>query len=334
MKIGAYTACLHDRPLTQTLALLRGMGLDGAEINAGGFLPSPHLPIADILASQSARDDYLGLFDDAGVALTGFNVNGNPLSPVPAVGPVHAAELFRAIELARLLGVRRIVSMSGLPAPHPGGWYPSWVVNPWDSQYLDVLDYQWEQIAIPFWTEVNRRAAEADVKICIEMHPQNLVFNPPTLKRLVEATGSTHVGAELDPSHLFWQGIDPIASIGYLGPLVFHAAAKDTLIVTENCRIFGVLDDQFQRTPADRHPVGLGGGFTLNQWPTSPSWEFVAVGRGHDVDFWGRFLSALHKVDPEIAVNIEHEDQAFGQVQGLEFAAGNLLRAAADVGLR
>ena len=334
MKIGAYTACLHDRPLTEALGLLRGMGLDGAEVNAGGFIPAPHLPIAALLGSQSARDDYLGLFDDAGVTLTGLNVNGNPLSPVPEVGPVHAADLFQGIELARLLGVTRIVSMSGLPAPHPGGRYPSWVVNPWDSQYLDVLDYQWGEVAIPFWTEVDRRAAEADVKVCIEMHPQNLVFNPPTLKRLVEATGATHVGAEMDPSHLFWQGIDPIASIEYLGPLVFHAAAKDTLIVQQNCRIFGVLDDQFERTPANQNPVGLGGSFTLNQWPTNPSWEFVAVGRGHDVEFWGRFLAALRDVDPEMAVNIEHEDQSFDQVQGLEFAAGNLLRAAADVGLR
>jgi sugar phosphate isomerase/epimerase len=334
MKIGAYTACLHNLPLTEALALLRDMGLEGAEINAGGFIPSPHLPVADVLAGQSARDDYLGLFDEAGVALTGLNVNGNPLNPVPDVGPVHAADLVQAIELARLLGVTRIVTMSGLPAPHLGGQYPSWVVNPWDSQYLDVLEYQWDEVAVPFWKKIDRLAADADVRICIEMHPQNLVFNPPTLERLVTATGATHLGAELDPSHLFWQGIDPVASIEYLGPLVFHAAAKDTLIIEENCKIYGVLDDRFERTPAHQNPVGLGGKFTLNQWPTNPAWEFVAVGRGHDTGFWARFLTALHSVDPDIAVNIEHEDQSFGQIEGIRFAADNLLAAARQAGLR
>ncbi|MDX6256735.1 MAG: hypothetical protein QOJ11_3069 [Frankiales bacterium] len=334
MKIGAYTACLHDRSLPDALGILRGMGLDGAEINAGGFIPSPHLPIRDVLASQSAREDYLGIFDDAGVALTGLNVNGNPLSPVADVGPVHAGDLLQASEIARLLGVKRIVSMSGLPSTHPGGTRPSWIVNPWDSQYLDDLDYQWEHVAVPFWREVDRRAADAGVKVCIEMHPQNLVFNPPTLERLVERTGATHVGAEMDPSHLFWQGIDPVAAIEFLGSLVFHAAAKDTLIIEENCRIVGVLDDRFTRWPADKEPVGLGGRFILNDWPKDPAWQFVAVGRGHDVDFWARFLTALHAVDPEMAVNIEHEDQAFDQIEGLAVAADSLLSAARRVGLR
>jgi sugar phosphate isomerase/epimerase len=333
MRLGAYTACLHDRPLPETLKILAEMGLTSAEINAGGFIPAPHLPIDDILSSSGARADYLGQFEQVGIALTGLNVNGNPLNPDPEVGPRHAADLRRAIEVAAVLGVRRVVTMSGLPAGHPGGRTANWVVNPWDSQYLDVLDHQWQEVAVPFWRDIQARARAADVKVCIEMHPHNLVFNPPTLERLVESVGATHVGAEMDPSHLFWQGIDPVAAVDYLGGLVYHAAAKDTRINQENVRLYGVLDDRFTRTPADRNPLGLGGRNTLNQWPRRPSWEFVAVGRGHDVEFWARFLRALAAVDPDMAVNIEHEDQELDQIEGLRQAAENLKAAAVRAGV-
>ena len=143
--------------------------------------------------------------------------------------------------------------MSGLPQAHPGGQWPAWHVNTWDSGYLDSLDYQWDEIAVPFWTEIDALARENGVKVAIEMHPQNLVFNPPTMKRLVDKTGATHVGAEMDPSHLFWQGIDPVAAIEWLGPLVFHAAAKDTRI-NDNCKIYGVLDERFTRIPLGPEP--------------------------------------------------------------------------------
>jgi len=334
MKLGAYTACLHDRSLDETLKILGELGLTSAEINAGGFIPAPHLPIDDILASAGAREDYLGRYQQAGITLTGLNVNGNPLNPDPDVGPKHAADLRRAIDVAAALGVRRVVTMSGLPGAHPGSTAANWVVNPWDSQYLDILDHQWNDVAVPFWTDINARAAAADVKVCIEMHPHNLVFNPPTLQRLVEQTGATHVGAEMDPSHLFWQGMDPVACVEYLGDLVFHAAAKDTRINPDNVKVVGVLDDRFARTPAEQHPLNLGGKNTLNIWPKQAAWEFVAVGRGHGVeDFWVPFLRALHAIDPDMAVNIEHEDQEFDQVEGLRLAAGNLLSAARTAGV-
>jgi len=333
MKLGAYTACLHDQSLPDTLKILGELGLTSAEINAGGFIPAPHLPIEQIRASATARDDYLGQFEQAGIALTGLNVNGNPLNPDPEVGPKHAEDLRQAITIAGLLGVKRIVAMSGLPAAHAGGRYPSWVVNPWDSQYLDVLDYQWQEVAIPFWKDIDARAREADVKVCIEMHPHNVVFNPGTMERLATEINATHVGAEMDPSHLFWQGIDPVAAIKRLGGLVYHAAAKDTRINEENCRIYGVLDDRFTRVPAEENPVGLGGRHTLNRWPEEPSWEFVAVGRGHGQEFWVPFLQALKAVDPDMAVNIEHEDQEFDQIEGLRLAAENLTAAAAAAGV-
>ena len=333
MRLGAYTACLHDRSLDESLKILGELGLTSAEINTGGFVAAPHIPIDDILASAGAREDYLGRFAQAGITLTGLNVNGNPLNPDPLVGPRHAEDLRRTIEVAALLQVKRVVTMSGLPGGHPGALTANWVVNPWDSQFLDILDYQWTEVAIPFWKDIQARAAAADVKVCIEMHPQNLVFNPATLQRLVEQTNATHVGAEMDPSHLFWQGIDPVAAVEHLGGLVFHAAAKDTRINPENVRLFGVLDDRFSRVPADEKPVNLGGNNTLNRWPTRPSWQFVAVGRGHGDEFWVPFLRALKTVDADMAVNIEHEDTELDQMQGLRTAAENLLAAAAKAGV-
>jgi sugar phosphate isomerase/epimerase len=327
MKLGVYNAILHDRPLPEALDVIAELGLDAVEVNAGGFLPPLHIPIDDILASQAARDGYLAIFADKGVALAGLNANGNPLHPDPAIGPKHAEDLRRAIRAAGLLGQTRVVTMSGLPGGEPGATVPNWIVNAWNSGSLDVLDYQWDQVAVPFWREIDALAADNGVKVAIEMHPQNLVFNPPTLKRLVERVGATNVGAEMDPSHLFWQGMDPIAAVRYLGPLVVHAAAKDVRI-NEHALVYGVLDERFRRLSADEDRVNLGGEEYANAWPEDSAWDFVALGRGHDQDFWTRFVEALHEVDPDMAVHIEHEDTSLGRIEGLRVAAEVLKTAA------
>lgn len=330
MKFGVYTAILHDRSLPEALDVIAALGLDAAEINAGGFLPPVHLPIDDILTSQAACDDYLGIFADKGVTLAGLNANGNPLHPNPAIGDKHADDLRRAIRAAGALGQTRVVTMSGLPGGEPGATVPNWIVNAWNSGSLDVLDYQWDQVAVPFWREIDQLAGDHGVKVAIEMHPQNLIFNPPTLKRLVEKTGAHNVGAEMDPSHLFWQGIDPIAAVNYLGPLVFHAAAKDVRINPAHATLYGVLDERFRRLSPEENRVNLGGDEWVNEWPGDSAWDFVALGRGHDVAFWRGFIDALREVDPDMALNIEHEDVSLGRIEGLEVAAG-VLREAAGV---
>ncbi|HZA80055.1 MAG TPA: sugar phosphate isomerase/epimerase [Actinomycetes bacterium] len=329
MKLGAYTACLHDQPLPEALATLRDLGLDSAEVNSGGFLPAPHLPIEQVRASRAAREEYLGQFAEAGITLTALNCNGNPLHADPEVRDKHGNDVREAISLAALLGVRRVVTMSGLPAADPGGRLPSWTVLPWDSAYLDARDYQWQQVAVPYWKDIQARARDADVKVCIEMHPHNLVYNPATMERLATEIDATHVGAEMDPSHLFWQGIDPVAALDRLGGLVYNAAAKDTRI-NDAAKVNGVLDDRFGRVaPDEPGAVSLGGRYTLSRWPEGSSWDFVAVGRGHDVDFWTGFLRAIERIDPDMAVNIEHEDQELDQLEGLRHAAETLRTAAA-----
>ena len=204
------------------------------------------------------------------------------------------------------------------------------MVNPWDGVYLDVLDYQWG-VAAEFWTGIDALARAHDVRVAIEMHPHNLVFSPVTLRKLVDLTGATNVGAEMDPSHLMWQGMDVVACIRHLGPLVFHAAAKDAMIAP-GVDVRGVLDTSFQRVPADAEgkvPTGIG--FWCTRWPADPAWRFVAVGVGHDVDYWTEFLRALAEVDPDMAVNIEHEDASYTRLEGLAIAAENLRAAAANM---
>jgi len=163
------------------------------------------------------------------------------------------------------------------------------------------------------------------------MHPHNLVFSPVTLRRLVDLIGATHIGAEMDPSHLMWQGMDVVASIRWLGPLVVNAAAKDAMI-TPGVDIRGVLDTSFEAVPADAEgKVPTGYGYWTTAWPSDPAWRFVAVGIGHDLPYWTEFLRALAEVDPDLPVNIEHEDASFSRLEGLAIAAENLRAAAAKM---
>jgi sugar phosphate isomerase/epimerase len=95
--------------------------------------------------------------------------------------------------------------------------------------------------------------------------------------------------------------------------------------------VYGVLDERFRRLSPDEDRVNLGGDEWVNEWPEDSAWDFVALGRGHDLEFWTRFVDALREVDPDMAVNIEHEDTSLGRIEGLKVAAEVLLRAAATV---
>ena len=327
MKLGVYNAILHDRPLEDAIKVIADLGLNGIEINSGGFLPPVHIPeIDEIITDPAAAKVYLARFDGTGVEIAGLNCNGNPLHPNPVIGEKHAEDVRRSIRAAAALGQKRVVTMSGLPGGEPGTLHPNWIVNAWNSAALDVLDYQWE-IAARFWSEIDQLAGDHGVKVALELHPQNLVFNARDIRKLVELTGATNIGVEMDASHLFWQQADPVAVVRELGPLILHAAAKDVRINVENARLNGVLDNGFRRLSPDEPRVNLGGDEWANERPKDSSWDFVALGKGHDVAYWAEFIRALHDVDPDMCLNIEHEDIELGRIEGLQVAA-DVLKAA------
>ncbi|MGW7824358.1 sugar phosphate isomerase/epimerase family protein [Streptomyces puniciscabiei] len=332
MKLGIYTECLHGKSLTECLRIVAELGLTSVAVNAGGYLPSPHLPVDTLLADVRARRDYLAQIADAGLELTALNVSCNPLHPHPILGPAHAADLHRAIELAGLLKVPNVVTLSGLPSTGSVDITPAWMVQPWGSAATKMLAHQWDDTAVPFWRDVESRARRSDVRVCIKMHPYNLVYNPATLVRLIERTNATHIGAEMDPSHLFWQGMEPIIAIEYLGDRVFNAAAKDARINTPYRELHGVLGGRYTPPGAnDPRTVLLGDRYLPINFAQQPPWQFVAVGRAHDTSYWRRFLLALHANNPDIVVNIEHEDDEVGLLDGLEIAVGHLREAGAGI---
>jgi sugar phosphate isomerase/epimerase len=333
MRIGVYNAILHDRSLSDALKVVRDLGLQGLEVNTGGFLPATHVPsMADILVSDAARDDYLGLFEETKVGIAGFNCNGNPLHPNPTIGLKHGQDVKQSIKLAGRLGVNRVVTMSGLPGGEAGSTVPNWIVNAWNSVALDVLDYQWG-IATKYWSEVDKLAQDMNVKVAVELHPQNLVFNVPSFHELIERTGSSNIGVELDASHLFWQQMDPVAVVRELGTHVVHAAAKDVRVNKDRANLVGVLDNSFRRLEPAEERTNLGGDEWVNEWPRPAAWDFVAVGKGHDASYWAEFLKAIEEVDPNMWVNIEHEDTSMGRVEGLKFACDTLFSARRLAGL-
>ena len=105
---------------------------------------------------------------------------------------------------------------------------------------------------IPYWQdEVQFCRAHGVDMIALAMHPGFVVYNPETLLRLREAVGP-EIGVNFDPSHLFWQGIDPISAVRELGDSIFHVHAKDTIIDPVNTPINGVLDTKPYADEANR----------------------------------------------------------------------------------
>jgi sugar phosphate isomerase/epimerase len=180
--------------------------------------------------------------------------------------------------------------------------FRNWVTCPWPPEYSDVLAWQWEKKVIPYWKEHARFAADHGIRIAIEMHPGFVAYSPETMLRLRAESGD-NIGVNYDPSHMFWQGIDPIKAIRILGDTIFHVHAKDTQIYDSNLPLTGVLDTKKYTDERNR------------------GWIFRTVGYGHDAGWWREFVSTLRMFGYDGVLSIEHEDSLMSGDEGLAKAA-------------
>ena len=299
MKLGVLTVPLYDRPVAQAFEYLAKLGVQTVELGTGGYPGTKHLDPAVALDSPN---EIKGLLDAHELAISALSCHGNPVHPNKEVSRKAHEDFVATCKLAEKLGVDTVVTFSGCPGDSHGAVHPNWVTCTWPNDFMDVLKFQWEEVLIPYWKEAAALAAGYGVtKIALEMHPGFCVYNPRTLLRLREAVGPA-IGANFDPSHLFWQGIAPTEAIKVLKGAIYHFHAKDTKIDHYNAAVNGVLE-----TASYSDFISRG-------------WVFRTVGYGHSETEWKAIISTLRAVGYDGAISIEHEDGLMSVEEGLEKA--------------
>jgi len=308
MHIGVHTPPLYDQPLPEALDYLDGLGVRAIEPGVGGHPGDDHLPPGEYLDDEERQADLQDLLGDHGTSISALAAHDNPLHPDDERAAAADRTLRRAIRLADQLDVGAVTCFSGLPAGAPGDSMPNWITAPWPPEHSEALAYQWD-VATDYWADLAAVADDHGVDVAVEMHPNTLVHQPHALVRLREATGD-RVGANFDPSHLYWQGIDATEAIRYLGDhdAIHHVHAKDTGIYEANVHTKGVLDTSGYDEARER------------------SWLFRTVGYGHGEAHWKDVISTLRMVGYDGALSIEHEDSLAGAREGLEKAVDVLER--------
>jgi sugar phosphate isomerase/epimerase len=316
MKIGLYTDSLQDLSFTEALDFAAASGLEAIELGTGNFSSAPHLNVDQVLDDPGAAEAVLAAVAERGLIISALNCNGNLLDAHPQRRR-HSQEVYhKTVRAAQKLGLTTVVTMSGCPGDLNSGVYPNWVTCTWQAEYLELLDRQWTEAIEPFWQVAGPFAAAHGVNVAIEMHPGQAVYNTRTLLRLRSVAGP-NVGANFDPSHLFWQGMDPLVVLRAFGPgVVFHVHAKDTRLDPAETALNGVLDTRSMGNLAER------------------SWAFRTVGYGHAAGWWRDFISVLRLMGYDGVLSIEHEDRLMGSREGIlksiEFLKPLVLRTAAE----
>jgi sugar phosphate isomerase/epimerase len=287
-----------------------GLGVSALEIGMGNWSPAPHANLKTLLGNKDERLKFLSVLEQNGLALAALNCSGNQLHPVE--GERHSEVVYDTVRLAELLGIDTIILMSGLPAGGPNDVRPNWVTCAWPSENREILDWQWNEKLLPYWQKLASYAQGYGIKkFCIEMHGCQLVYNVPTLLRLRKEIGQI-VGANLDPSHLFWMGADPLVAVDALGDAIHHAHAKDTFINEGARHLTGLLETIEHQNVKAR------------------SWNYITLGCGHDDQWWREFCYRLRLNGYDGWLSIEHEDVILSRMEGMRKSVELLKRTSIE----
>ncbi|MBM3706637.1 MAG: sugar phosphate isomerase/epimerase, partial [Actinobacteria bacterium] len=299
-----------DKPWADACKAAKEAGLKAIEPGTGGFVGKAHCNPHELLKDKNAVKAWMKAAEKNGLEISALSCHGNMLHPDKKVSDEHISDFEATIELASATGVKAINGFGGCPGANENSRDPNWITCPWPPYFGEAVRWQWEKRVIPFWTEMAKKMRKAAVVVALEMHPGDVVYNTEALLALREAVGE-QICCNFDPSHLFWQGMDPIVCIKRLGSAIVHVHAKDSKVDPSVVQFRGVNDWKHYSEIAKR------------------AWTFRTVGYGHGSEFWNEFVSTLRLVGYDGVISIEHEDPLMsadeGMAKAISFLKGVLL---------
>jgi sugar phosphate isomerase/epimerase len=311
VKIGVFTVLFAERPFEEALDVIKESGCDSVEIGTGGYPGNGHADPDTLLNDTGAFDAFRNAISSRGLEISALSCHGNPLHPNKEQARADDDSFRKTVQLAQKLGVENVITFSGCPGDSEHSLRPNWVTAPWPPDYPETLEWQWNEVATPYWSDAAAFTKDHRVRVAIELHPGFLAYHTDSFWRLREIGGET-IGVNFDPSHLFWQGMDPLVCVRELGDAIFHVHMKDTWLDQQNIRRNGVLDTRSYTEEAKR------------------SWIFRTVGFGHGQEFWRSLISELRLAGYDGALSIEHEDSLLsineGFTRAVDFLKDSVLR--------
>lgn len=308
MKIGVFSVLFGTKPFEETLDYLVDLGVEAIELGTGAYPGHAHCNPDVLLGSAGQLRAFKEAIARRGLTISALSCHGNPLHPDREIAGAHHDVFKKTLKLARKLDVQTVITFSGCPPGDAKAAQPNWIVAPWPPEFSLMLEWQWSKRVLPYWKKTAELCRSAGVRVAIEMHPNFVVYNPETMLRLRDVAPGV-IGCNFDPSHMFWQGVDPVVAIRALGDCIYHVHAKDCRIDTANTMRNGVLDGKPYTDELHR------------------SWIFRTVGYGHDALVWKDMISTLRLVGYDHVVSIEHEDSVMAGAEGLRKAIAFLKQA-------
>lgn len=299
MQLGVVSWVWQRESIATAVVEAQRLGLHHMEVGSAGYFGKVHCDPERLLADGRALDEFRGLFDSHEIAISALAMHGEPLHPDPAISTQYDRDLRAAIELAPKLGVDRLTLLSGLPGASPKDSEPNWVLYPYPARNVKIIEWQWTERLFPYWRKKAALANDAGIRFAFEIHPADMCYQPSRLMRLRSEMGPV-VGANLDPSHLIWQGMDLPSVVHYLGDAILNVHAKESQVNPRVARIDGVLETRDWDMDQER------------------AWNFRTAGYSKSMTWWRDCITALRGVGYDGVLAYEHEDPLLDAIEGLE----------------